>query len=184
MNKNRALLLDRDGVINADTDYVGTIERFTFLPGLFPFLRSARDLGFRLAVLTNQSGVARRYYSADDFYRLTDYMLTELRREGIDIELVLACFEFEGGSDPAYARQSFWRKPSPGMVLEAVRRLDLDPSRSAFLGNEMTDMRAAGGGGIRQRLLMTKELFTPPPGVNVVKNYNDALSLLAKARSA
>jgi len=177
MNKNRALLLDRDGVINDDTGYVGSIDQFVFLPGLFPFLRAARNLGFRLAVITNQAGVARGYYSADAFHRLTDYMLNALRQENIDVELVLACFEHEKGIVPAYARQSFWRKPSPGMILEAIRRLDLDPEKSVFLGNEPTDMQAALAGGIGHPLLLT-EHKPAPAGVTVVKNYDEALKFL------
>jgi D-glycero-D-manno-heptose 1,7-bisphosphate phosphatase len=178
MNENRGLLLDRDGVINADTGYVGSKERFSFLPGLFPFLRAARALGYRLAVLTNQSGVARGLYSADDFHRLTEHMLAELRRESIEIELVLACFEHIDGVVPAYIRQSFWRKPQPGMVLEAIRRLNLDPLRSALLGNELTDMKAAQNGGIRRCLLLTQDDVAAPMGVDIVKNYEEAFALL------
>jgi D-glycero-D-manno-heptose 1,7-bisphosphate phosphatase len=178
MNKSRALLLDRDGVINADVGYVGSAERFSFLPGLFPFLRAAQDLGYRLAVLTNQAGVARGYYSADDYHRLTAHMLKELRREGIEIELVLACFEHDKGINSAYARQSFWRKPQPGMVLEAVRRLACDPLRSAFLGNELSDMQAAQGGGMRRCLWLTQGNVRAPAGVDIVKNYDDVLSFL------
>ena len=80
MHKNRALLLDRDGVINIDTAYVGQVDRFTFMPDLFPFLRSARDRGYRLAVLTNQAGVARGYFSQQDYQRVNAHMLGCLRR--------------------------------------------------------------------------------------------------------
>lgn len=178
MNKNRALLLDRDGVINADTGYVGSVEAFSFLPGLFPFLRTTRDLGYRLAVITNQAGVAHGYYSADDFYRLTDHMVAELKKEGIEIELVLACFEHDRGRVAALTRQSFWRKPRPGMVLEAIRRMNIDPARSAFLGNEIKDMQAALGGGIRRCMLLTQGKAAPLEGVDIVKNYDEALSFL------
>lgn len=178
MNKNRALLLDRDGVINADIGYVGKPERFSFLPGLFPFLRAAREWGYRLAVLTNQSGVARGYFTRDDFNRLTAFMLNELRREAIEIDLVLACFEHRDASDPIYARESFWRKPQPGMVLEAIRRLKLDPLRSAFMGDKPSDMMAAINGGIRRRLWLTGEKVEASSGVDVVRNFDEALTLL------
>jgi D-glycero-D-manno-heptose 1,7-bisphosphate phosphatase len=178
MNKNRALLLDRDGVINADAGYIGSMERFSFLPGVFPFLRAARDLGYRLAIATNQAGVARGLYSADDYRHLTRYMLRELKRESIDIDLVLACFEHDKGVDPVFTRQSFWRKPQPGMVLEAIRRLDLDPLRSAFLGDALTDMRAAQDGGLRLCLWLTEEKVEAPAGIDVVRNYDEALEFL------
>jgi D-glycero-D-manno-heptose 1,7-bisphosphate phosphatase len=178
MNKNRALLLDRDGVVNAETGYVGLVKDFVFLPGLFPFLRAARDLGYRLAILTNQAGVARGYYSEKDYHDLTQHMLGELRRESIEIELVLACFEHSESANPTYARESFWRKPNSGMVLEAVRRLNLDAARSAFLGDRLSDMQAAQGGGIGHCLWLTQETRTPPAGVNIVKNYDEARGLL------
>jgi D-glycero-D-manno-heptose 1,7-bisphosphate phosphatase len=178
MAKNCGLLLDRDGVINDDTGYVGTVERFSFLPGLFPFLRTARDRGFRLAILTNQAGVAHGYYTKDDFYALTAHMLDVLKKEGIDIALVLACFEHTPSADPALARQSYWRKPKPGMVLEAVRRLNLDPARSAFIGDRVSDMEAAEAGGIRTRLLFTQATVEAPAGSQLIRSYDEALVAL------
>jgi len=178
MSKYRALLLDRDGVINADQGYIGSSDRFSFLPGVFPFLRKARDLGFRLAILTNQAGVARGYYSEEDYYRLTEHMLDTLRCEGIEIERVLACFEHIKGVRPAYARESFWRKPQPGMALEAMRRMQIDPLRSAFIGDKMTDMQTAERANIRRRVWLTQEDVLAPDGVDVVRNYDEALDFL------
>ena len=179
MNKNRALLLDRDGVINVDHGYVGAVPQFDFMPGLFPFLRAARDRGYLLAVLTNQSGVARGMFSQDDYGRVTDHMLAGLRREKIEIDLTLACFAHPQGTIAAYARESFWRKPNPGMVMEAVRKLDLDAARSAFLGDNPRDMQAAQGGGIGKCLWLTQEKPDAPMGVSAVKNYDDALKALS-----
>jgi len=146
--KRRGLLLDRDGVINIDRGYVGKREQFEFMPGLFDFLRRAQDLGYRLAILTNQSGVARGMYTVADYEKLTGWMLGELAKEGIAIDLVLACFEHPEGTVPEFTRESFWCKPNPGMVLEAVQRLNLDPTRSVFIGDQERDMVAARGGGI------------------------------------
>src|ERR1700689_5141022 len=116
--KRRGLLLDRDGVINVERGYIGAREQFEFMPGIFPFLNAAQDLGYRLAVLTNQSGVARGLYTAADYEKLTGWMLKELAGQGIVIDLALACFEHPEGTVPEYARGSFWYKPNPGMVLE------------------------------------------------------------------
>ena len=179
MNKNRALLLDRDGVINVDTAYVGQIERFTFMPDLFPFLRTVQDLGYRLAVLTNQAGVARGFYTESDYHLLTAHMLKSFRRERIDIDLTLACFEHPEGAQAVYARESFWRKPNAGMVLEATRRLDLNPARSAFLGDAWRDMQAAQAGNIGQCLWLTQKQETAPEGITLVRSYSDALKALS-----
>ena len=178
MNKNRALLLDRDGVINVDTGYVGNVEAFAFLPNLFPFLRAVQDRGYRLAVLTNQSGVARGLYTEADYRTVTAYMLDRFAHEGIAVELTLACFDYEKGTVPSYARSSFWRKPNPGMVLEAVRRMHLDPARSAFLGDHLRDMHAAQAGGIGTCLWLTQQKTPDMSGVICVENYEAALRAL------
>lgn len=183
MNKNRALLLDRDGVINRDCTYIGSVERFEFMPGLFPFLRDMRNLGYRLAILTNQSGVARGLYSERDYARVTEHMLAGLRCEQIDIELVLACFEHPEGKVSARTRESFWRKPNPGMILEAVRRLDIDPARSVFLGDAQRDMEAAQAAGIGHCLWLNAAV-SPPEGVTLVKDFTDALNHVLTDRSA
>ncbi|MDD4617255.1 MAG: HAD family hydrolase [Alphaproteobacteria bacterium] len=178
MNKSKALLLDRDGVINEDTGYIGTVEAFSFLPGVFPFLREVRARGYRLTILTNQAGVARGFYTIDDYERLTSFMLERFREEAIEIDLILACFEHEKGVLPIHARQSFWRKPSPGMVLEAIRSLHLDPVRSAFIGDKLTDMEAAIAGGIGRRLWFTQEDAVAPEGTTFIRSHAEALKYL------
>ena len=70
----KAAFLDRDGVINEDFGYVGKIEKFKFKEGIFDLLRLLQNLGFTLFVVTNQSGIARGYYTEDDFYKLTEWM--------------------------------------------------------------------------------------------------------------
>jgi len=177
--KRRGLLLDRDGVINIERDYVGTREQFEFMPGLFPFLNAAQDKGFRLAILTNQSGVARGLYTAEDHEKLTAWMLKELAGQGIAIDLVLACFEYEGGSVAQYKRESFWRKPNAGMVLEAVQRLNLDIARTAFIGDHPRDMQAGLAAGIGQCLYLSADGKDMPAGAKLVRGYAEALTNLS-----
>ena len=174
----RGLLLDRDGVINVDRGYVGTREQFEFMPGIAPFLRIAADMGYRLAILTNQSGVARGLYTQKDFENLTEWMLGELRKQGVTIDLVLGCCEHPEATIPTYARESYWRKPNPGMVLEAAQRLRLDPQRSVFLGDQLRDLEAAKLGGV-QKLLLLNEKLEAPVGVTRVRNFDEALKALS-----
>jgi D-glycero-D-manno-heptose 1,7-bisphosphate phosphatase len=174
----RGLLLDRDGVINLDHGYVSTRDNFEFMPGVFPFLGAAQDMGFRLAILTNQSGVARGYYTVADYENITAWMLKEMAAQGIVIDLVLASFEHPEATIPDYRRESFWRKPNPGMVLEAVQRLRLDPARSAFLGDKVSDMEAARAGGIATCLYLTENEINLTEGFKSIKNYDDALKIL------
>jgi D-glycero-D-manno-heptose 1,7-bisphosphate phosphatase len=152
--KHKGLLLDRDGVVNRDTGYVGRREDFVFMPGLFPLLRTMRDRGYRIAIVTNQSGVARGYFSAEDYHTLTDWMLGELGRENIVIDLVLASFEHPEAEVVAHRRGSYWRKPNPGMIMEAALRLDLDLPRSIMIGDSPRDMVAAQAAGVGQYYLL------------------------------
>ena len=178
----RGLLLDRDGVINVDHAYVGTREHFTFMPDLFPFLRTAQDKGYRLAIVTNQSGVARGLYTAQDYEALTSWMLAEFRREDIMIDLVLACFEHKDGKIPPHNRPSFWRKPNPGMILEAAQRLNLDLSRSIMLGDNERDIQAAQAAGVGRCLWLTAKDDTME-GVQKVRNFPEATTLLRAAKA-
>ncbi len=176
--RQRGLLLDRDGVINVDHGYVATRERFDFTPGVFPFLRAAQDCGYRLAIVTNQSGVARGLATRHDYERLTAWMLEVLRGEGVTVGATLACFEHDAGVDPALCRASFWRKPNPGMILEAALRLNLDLARSALIGDQARDMQAAQAAGVGTCLWLTEKDASPLSGITVVSCWSQILQAL------
>ncbi|WP_207459595.1 HAD family hydrolase [Azospirillum sp. SYSU D00513] len=150
----RALLLDRDGVVNLDHGYVGSRERFTFLDGIFALTRHAMDRGYRIAVITNQSGIARGLYTEEAFHQLTDWMKAEFAARGVALAGVFHCPWHRDGTVARYARDSFWRKPAHGMILEAARRFDLDLPRCVFLGDQDTDMRAARAAGVGLKVLL------------------------------
>ncbi|HYC04653.1 MAG TPA: HAD family hydrolase [Azospirillaceae bacterium] len=151
----RALFLDRDGVINVDHGYVHAAANFDFTPGIFDLTRRAQDAGFRLVVVTNQAGIARGYYTEAQFRELTDWMVARFRERGVDIALVQWSPFHPTAGRPPYDRDSFWRKPNPGMILDAARRLRLDPGRSLMLGDQPTDMTAALRAGVPRRVLVT-----------------------------
>lgn len=155
--RNRGLLLDRDGVINEDHGYVGSPETFTFMPNVFPFLRAARNNGYRLALVTNQSGVARGLYTQADFDALTAHMNNLLKKEGIFFDRVLACFTHPKGTPGPLSRDSYWRKPNPGMLLEAALMLDLDVTRSLFIGDKLSDVEAARAAQIKTVFLLSSD---------------------------
>ena len=152
----RALLLDRDGVVNVDHGYVVERERFTFMDGIFDLTRHAMDRGFRIAVITNQSGIARGYFTKAAFLNLSAWMCGEFQARGVELAGVFHCPYHRDGAVERYARHSFWRKPNPGMILEAALRLDLNLSRSVFLGDQPTDMQAAQAAGVGLRVLLSE----------------------------
>lgn len=177
--RRRCLFLDRDGVINVDHIFVHKASAFDFIPGIFPFLRSVQNNGYRLVVVTNQSGVGQGLFSEQDYLTLNDHMCACFNREGITIDLTLACYvQPEKGISPEFARQSFWRKPNPGMILEAAQRLRLDLNASALIGDQPRDVQAAAAAGVPTRLWLTEKEEAPPAGAHKVRTYDEALAYL------
>ena len=152
----RALFLDRDGVINVEKNYVYRIEDFEFLPGIFELTATARDLGFALVVVTNQAGIGRGYYTEADFQRLTDWMLAEFRSRGMVIDRIYHCPYHPTAGIGEYLRESFDRKPNPGMILRARDELHLDLSQCVLIGDKDSDIEAGRAAGVGHLLLLGK----------------------------
>lgn len=174
----KALLLDRDGVINVDHGYVGTIERFEFQAGIFDLTRRAMDAGFRIVVITNQAGIARGYYSEADFQALSAWMARAFEAQGVALAAIHHCPYHTSGTVGPYARESFWRKPNPGMILDAQRRLGLDLGRSIFLGDQPTDMAAARAAGVGTRLFLDHGHGAAGDATATVASLSGALAYL------
>jgi D-glycero-D-manno-heptose 1,7-bisphosphate phosphatase len=149
------LILDRDGVINLDTGYLYRIGDCRFVPGIFDLVRDFSARGFRIAVATNQSGIGRGYFAEADFRLLMDWMDGQFRREaGVGFDAVYHCPDHPTEGLGAYRRENSWRKPGPGMFLQAIKDLGLDPARSWTIGDKPTDMAAAAAAGIAHRVLL------------------------------
>lgn len=152
-----ALFLDRDGVINVDHGYVGKIKDFVFMNGVFDFLRHAQNKGYRLIVVTNQSGVGRKYYSEQDFHEVMYWMIAELRKESIAIDGYYGCYYHDVAEDERYRRGSFFRKPNPGMIMDAAIQHRIDINRSIMIGDKKSDMLAAAAAGIPKRIWVSDD---------------------------
>ena len=158
--RGKALLLDRDGVINVDRGYVGRIAEFEFLPGIFDLCRIALDAGLVPIIITNQAGIGRGYYSEDDFQMLTGWMLGEFRARGIDIGRVYHCPYHPDAGLSEYRRESFDRKPNPGMILRARDDFGLDLSRSVLVGDKDSDIEAGHAAGVGFNIKLVHEPLT------------------------
>lgn len=154
---DKALFLDRDGVINVDRHYVHRIEDFEFVDGIFELCATARARGFRLVVVTNQAGIGRGYYSEDEFGRLTTWMLGQFSARGILIDRVYFCPNHPTAGIGAYRRESIDRKPGPGMILKAKAALNLDLSRSVLIGDKPSDIEAGCAAGVRYNLQLVAD---------------------------
>ena len=151
-----AAFLDRDGVINVDSGYVGQWEDFEYLPDAVEGLKQLQNAGFKLFVVTNQSGIARGYYTEDDFLALTKAMTADLSAKGVTLAAVYYCPYLEDADLEPYRVVSYLRKPEPGMLLKAAQDHDIDVSRSIMVGDKVSDMVAAKRAGVPGRYHVTE----------------------------
>lgn len=152
-----AVFLDRDGVINVDSGYVGDWDSFVFLPGVIEAMRSLCEAGYALVVVTNQSGIGRGFYTEEDFHVLTERMCMELSQHGVSIAGVYFCPHLPEATLPHYRKICECRKPRPGLIHRAVEELDIDLARSALVGDKDSDMEAALASGIPHRFHVTSD---------------------------
>lgn len=148
MALSRAVFLDRDGVINVEREYLHRVEDFEFLPRAVAALHGLQAAGWRLVVVTNQSGIARGYYAEDDYRRLTAHMQALLAREGVQLDSVLHCPHLPDATVAAYRRVCECRKPAPGLLLRAARSLRLDVAASVMVGDKASDVAAGRAAGV------------------------------------
>ncbi|WOH37866.1 D-glycero-beta-D-manno-heptose 1,7-bisphosphate 7-phosphatase [Thalassotalea fonticola] len=152
---NRALFLDRDGIINVDHGYVYKPEEFEFVDGIFDVCRHAQDLGLQLIVITNQSGIARGKYTEEQFLTLTDWMKKEFLKERIIITDVFFCPHHPTKGLDAYKLACKCRKPEPGMIFKAAQKHKIDLKQSIFIGDKVSDIKAAENAGVHNRILVS-----------------------------
>ena len=144
---NRALFLDRDGVINVDHHYVSRIADFEWMPHIFELLKTAARRGYKLIIVTNQSGIARGHYTKEDFLTLTKWMLNELKTRDIWVAGVYYC-------PHAPEENCECRKPKAGLFLQAITDHALQASQCVMVGDNTSDIEAANAAGITKTLLI------------------------------
>jgi D-glycero-D-manno-heptose 1,7-bisphosphate phosphatase len=149
-----AAFLDRDGVINVDHGYTYRIDDFEFVDGTLAAAARLHAMGFALVVVTNQSGIGRGLYTVADFDMLTDWMRAQFAAAGAPLAGVYWCPHHPVDAVGAYRRDCDCRKPAPGMLLAAMRDLDLDPARSVLFGDKRSDLEAAAAAGVPERVLL------------------------------
>jgi D-glycero-D-manno-heptose 1,7-bisphosphate phosphatase len=177
-----ALFLDRDGVINVDRGYIHRSDQFEFVPGIFELARFwTNELRRLIVVVTNQSGIGRGYFDECAYEDLTRWMCDRFEAEHTAIARVYHCPYHPLHGIGEYHRDHPWRKPNPGMILQAVSDLDLDPAQSVILGDKMSDIEAGAAAGIGLRILVTPchpRKGADAPSHEVVGDLGEALALL------
>jgi D-glycero-D-manno-heptose 1,7-bisphosphate phosphatase len=161
---SRALFLDRDGVVNHEVGYLSRAEDVCWMEGIIPLCLTAQSLGYKLVVVTNQSGIGRGLYSEHDFQTLMSFMRSALSREKITLDAVYHCpyHPVEGVGD--YKREHEDRKPSPGMLRRAARDLLLDLTQCILVGDRCSDIAAANAAGLKEAFLLSGTEENPCSG--------------------
>lgn len=161
----KAAFLDRDGVINLDRAYVSRWEDFEFVPGAIDAMRRLKAAGYALVVVTNQSGIARGYYSEAQYQALTDAMQQALLEAGAAVDAVYHCPHHPKGKVAELAIDCDCRKPAPGMILRAARELNLSLADSILVGDKPSDIEAARAAGIGRAYIVQSDNAESGPGL-------------------
>ena len=147
-SKVKCLFLDRDGVINIDYGHVHSIDKFVFKEKIFKTLKIINNLKFKLIVITNQGGIGRGIYSAYDFHILNNYMKKKFIENSISLDDVFFCPYHPEYGIGQYKKESFFRKPNPGMLIHAINKHNINVDKSIMIGDKETDKIAASKVGI------------------------------------
>jgi D-glycero-D-manno-heptose 1,7-bisphosphate phosphatase len=143
-----ALFLDRDGVIVEETNYLGDPKDVAMIAAAAETIAAFNRSGLPVVVVTNQSGVARGYFSWADFEAVQAEIAARLAERGALVDAVFACAFHEKGQGAMAVADHPWRKPRPGMLLEAQARLGVELARSFIVGDKAGDLGAGKAAGL------------------------------------
>jgi D-glycero-D-manno-heptose 1,7-bisphosphate phosphatase len=176
------LFVDRDGVLIEDRGYVGSAADTKLYPDAAEAVAAARARGYRVAIVTNQSGIARGRYGWNGFAAAQEIIDAALARAGTAVDAVFACAYHGDGQAPYAIADHFWRKPNPGMILEGLRRLNGIAARSVMVGDKPGDIAAARAAGLGRALLVQREasgIAAPDAADVLVRSLGEAVQMLS-----
>lgn len=178
---NKAVFLDRDGTINVDKDYLYRIEDFEYIDGAVEGMKALQDMGYLLVIVTNQSGIARGYYSEDDYLQLEHWLLADLKAKGVNISGAYYCPHHPKAKLKEYRRDCDCRKPKTGLFYRAVSDLEIDLDDSIAIGDKPRDLaicketKAMG-------ILLTKQERPMPERQYCCRDWREIVEFTRKER--
>ena len=143
----KTIFLDRDGVVNKEVNYLHKIDDFEFIDGIFDVCLYFQSLGYKIIIITNQSGISRGYYSHSDYQKVTQWMLDQFQYKNINILDIFHCPHGPNSTCDC-------RKPKPGMFLKAKAKHNTDMEKSWMIGDKERDTIAANSAGIDNTILI------------------------------
>jgi len=184
---NKAIFMDRDGTLIKDPGYINNPDQVKLLSGTSEALKQFKEMGYKRVIVTNQSGVARGIVSEDVLKKIHKQLKKLLAQEGTGIEEIYYCPYHPDGVIEKYRKESENRKPNPGMILAAAKKMDIDLSRSWVIGNSYRDIAAGQRAGCKTILINAefdqtyrkptdpvpdKQAVNMKEAVNIVKMYD------------
>ncbi len=159
-NKFRpAVFFDRDGVLNIDYEYIYRIKDFVWMKGAIKAIKYLNDNNYFVFVVTNQSGIARGYYTENDMNKLHQWMNDDLRKNDAHIDAFYFCPHHPVAKLDKYRIKCDCRKPSPGLILKILKKWPVDKSNSFSIGDKESDVQAAINAGIQGHLFKEDNIY-------------------------
>ncbi len=175
----RAVFLDRDGVLNVDTGYIDKVDDFEFIDGSIEAMIELKKKGYLLVVITNQSGIARGYFSEEQFHTLTEWMDWSLADRGVDLDGIYYCPHHAEKGLGEFKVDCDCRKPKPGMLFDAIDELGIDVENSILVGDKPSDIQAGIAAGVKLNyLVLTGKDITEQGEVLATAVYDDLASVV------
>jgi D-glycero-D-manno-heptose 1,7-bisphosphate phosphatase len=162
MKKIKIAFLDRDGVLNSsekNRGYIGFIKDFRWISGAKKTIKFLKKKNFKVVIVSNQSGIARGYFSIKDVYKLHRYFKKELAKYGTKVDRIYFCPYHKDGIVKKYKKNSSLRKPRIGMFLKASKVWNIDKKKSFMIGDQKTDMEFAKRAKIKGYQFNQKNLY-------------------------
>lgn len=141
MKINRAVFLDRDGTINEDKGYLYRIEDFVYLDGVVEALRLFHKMGFLIIIITNQSGIARGYYTEKDMEKLHKWLVEDLTEKGVPVAGIYYCPHHPESKIEKYRKDCQCRKPGTALFKQAAEELQIELEKSYAIGDKIRDLK-------------------------------------------
>ncbi len=151
----KAVFLDRDGTLIIDADYLSRIEQIQLIPEMLSVCKTLQLAGFKLFIVSNQSGVARGMFDEATVLAVNAHLLKMLAGQGVVIEKCFYCPHHPSGKNPVYTKECTCRKPGPGMLLQAAEEFSIDLSQSIMIGDKECDVQAGQAAGCKSFLVQT-----------------------------
>lgn len=175
----KVVFLDRDGTINVDKNYLYQIEEFEYVEGAIEGMRKLCEAGYILIVITNQSGIARGFYREQDFIRLNNWMIEDLKRKGVTITDTFYCPHLEEGRIEKYNKECDCRKPKTGLFWKAIRKYEIDLENSYAIGDKIRDLAICLESKV-QGILLCENIIDNRNDFNVKKNLFEAAEYIVE----